>query len=113
MRAGIRFLPARVEAVARFEFDPVRHRSTDEAPAAGLVSGSDLAKAPRAIVSPSVSVGPAFFDLTVGSEISLGRGCAGGAYADRGDEQWSGAFHDVDHLVLDRDFDSNIGGVAR
>jgi len=113
VRAGIRFLPAHVEAVSRLEFDPVRHRSTDEAPSAGLVSGFDLAKATRAIVSPSVSVGPAFRYLTVGAEISGGCRRVGFANADGGDKQWSGAFHDIDHLVLDRDFDSDIGGVAR
>ena len=107
----IRLHPIGVESISRLELTPVRHRRSLESPTRWLVP--QIAFAHRvSIEGVSVGVGAVVVILGLDPEVSRGSWSRTLAHGHRHDEKRRIAFHDINHAVLKRYFDTNVGGIG-
>lgn len=102
--------PAGMEAVVGLEFTPVRHWSAFEAPACRFVAQIALTHF-VVLVGIAVAVGAVLVILSENTKMSFGGRCRSGSHGNRHDEQWFGALHHVDHLMIRGYFYPDLGAI--
>ena len=106
------FHPASMDSVIGSEFTPVWHGRSFEAPAGGFfidVGFFDIVSA----IGKSMAVGAVVVIFLEDAEVSFGGRSAGCAHGDGSHHQDFGAFIDVNHLVVCRNLDADVGRICR
>lgn len=106
------FHPACMESVVCCEFTPVWHRRSFEAPSRRFFVDVGFFDAAAAVGKP-MAIGAVVVIFLEDSEVSFGGRSAGCTHGDGSHHQNFGAFIDVNHLVVCRDLDADVGWVGR
>ena len=100
---GVVFHPAGMKSVGRFELTPIWHRRSLETPAGGLVAKVTTFHLVSTNGIP-VGVGAITMSLAIDTKISRWSRVSGTSHCHRHDQERFAAFHDIGHLIAERNF---------